>query len=238
MADKIYFFVNVENISNNRFILDKAESHHLLKVLRKPLGTDIWLTDGVGTTYWGRLKTIENDIAQGEILKVYPKYGENKIQIFLGIGILKKDKMNLVVEKATEGGVTEIFPLKLDKCIKQNIQIERLQKISQTAVKQCGRSVTPIIHDQSNLIDTLVKHKEALTMACHESGKIGVNSIANDIKNYSKVLLLIGPEGDFSERELDMLNKNNSIFINLGNRRLRSETAVITAISQLNSYCN
>ena len=97
MSDKIFFFVNPNNISDNKFFLDEYESHHLTKVLRKSIGTEIWLTDGIGHVYLGRYKKIQNDVVSGIILEVFPRYGENKIQIDLGIGILKKDKMNLVV---------------------------------------------------------------------------------------------------------------------------------------------
>ncbi len=123
MPDKIYFFVCTENISDKQFALNEQESHHLIKVLRKQVGTKVWLIDGVGTTYYGIVKTLKNNIVSGEILETYPRYGENEIQITLGIGILKKDKMNLVVEKATECGVSEIVPLILDRCVKQNINL-------------------------------------------------------------------------------------------------------------------
>lgn len=238
MPDKIFFIVDTNSISNKQFFLNEQESHHLIKVLRKPIGTKIWLTDGVGSVYHAIVHNIQNDKVSGQILEVFPKYGENKVQIILGIGILKKDKMNLVVEKATECGVNGIIPLVLDKCIKREVNIDRLIKIVKSAVKQCGRSVIPNISIPSNLKELIKKYPDISIIVCHESGDNGIHVIQKIVQNQSKILLIVGPEGDFSKEEIDFLKTNNANLINLGNRRLRSETAVITALSQINIFNN
>ena len=236
MPDKIYFLVDPNKVSDNKFSLNDLESHHLIKVLRKPLGTEIWLIDGIGSAYYGIVQNMQDDIASGQILETFPKSGENKIQISLCIGILKKDKMNFVVEKATECGVNEFIPLILDKCIKRDVNLDRLLKISISAVKQCGRSVIPGISRPSDLNELLNKYSNSSILAFHESGKDGIDVLPNILKNQSKIQLIIGPEGDFSKDELSLLKEKKANFINLGNRRLRSETAVITALAQINLY--
>ena len=238
MPDKIYFYVDPNKVSNNEFFLNEQESHHLTKVLRKPIGTKIWLIDGIGKAYSGTFQNIQNDIVSGNILKVFLKYGENKIQISLGIGILKKYKMNFIVEKATECGVNEIIPVVLDKCIKRNVNLERLVKISRSAVKQCGRSIIPSIPKPIILKKLLSTFTNNPIVVCHESGKNGIDVLPKLLKKQSQLLLLVGPEGDFSKEEIDYLKKYNANFINLGNQRLRSETAVITALSQINIFNN
>ncbi len=238
MPDKIFFFIDFKNISNNQFFLNKQESHHLIKVLRKPVGTEIWLIDGIGNTYYGILQNIQNDVVSGRILEVFPKYGENKIQLKLGIGILKKDKMNFVVEKATECGANEIIPLVLDKCIKRDVNLDRLKKISRSAVKQCGRSVIPSIPRPIKLKELLNTNTNSLILVCHETAINGIDIVPKKLINASNIVLLVGPEGDFSKKEIDYLKDHNANFISLGNRRLRSETAVIAALSQINIYCN
>ncbi len=238
MSDKLFFFVDRHSISDNNFFLNEQESHHLTKVLRKPIGTEIWLIDGIGKAYCGKFNNIKNDVVSGNVLEVFPKYGENKIQISLGIGILKKEKMNFVVEKATECGVKEIIPLVLEKCIKRNINLERLVKISKAAVKQCGRSVIPSIPKPTNLEELLNTYTNNSILVCHESGKDVIDVLPKMLKNQSKILFLVGPEGDFSKDEIDFLKERKVNFINLGNRRLRSETAVITALSQINIFNN
>ena len=236
MSDKIFFFVDKDNISNNQFFLNKQESHHLINVLRKPIGTEIWLIDGIGCAYRGIVENFYEDVVSGQILDEFPKYGENNVQIVLGIGILKKDKMNLVVEKATELGVNKITPLLLDKCIKRDINLDRLVKISKTALKQCGRSSLPIIQKPKTLNESLFDNSENTILACHESGNSGIDILPKVLNNITKILLLIGPEGDFSKKEVELLKTHDAKFIELGNRRLRSETAVITALSQLNLF--
>ena len=238
MPDKIYFFIDPYNISDNKFFLSSQESHHLTKVLRKPIGTEIWLIDGIGKAYYGKVQHIQNEVVGGQILEAFPKYGENKIRIDLGIGILKKNKMNFVVEKATECGVNEIIPLLLDKCIKRDINPDRLIKISKAAAKQCGRSVIPNIPKANNLNGLLNTYINSSILVCHESGAYVNDVIPKMLGNQSKILLLIGPEGDFSKKEIDLLMDYDANIINLGNRRLRSETAVITALSQINLYSN
>ena len=238
MPDKIYFSVDPNKVSDNKFSLNDLESHHLIKVLRKPLGTEIWLIDGIGSAYYGIVQNMQDDIASGQILETFPKYGENKIQIDLGIGILKKDKMNFVVEKATECGVNEFIPLVLDRCIKRDVNRERLTKISKSAVKQCGRSITPNITNPDTLDEILNKYADYSIIACHESGRNLIEVVPKLFKNESKILLIVGPEGDFSESEVHLLKHIKANFINLGNRRLRSETAAIVALSQINLYNN
>ncbi|MCJ7802027.1 MAG: 16S rRNA (uracil(1498)-N(3))-methyltransferase, partial [Candidatus Marinimicrobia bacterium] len=238
MPDKIYFFVDPNKVSDNKFSLNKLESHHLIKVLRKSLGTEIWLINGIGSAYYGVVQNIQDSIASGQILETFPKYGENKIQISLGIGILKKDKMNFVVEKATECGVNKFIPLILDKCIKRDVNLDRLLKISISAVKQSGRSIIPIISRPSDLNKLLNKYSNSSILVFHESGKDGIDILPQLLKNQSKILVLIGPEGDFSKEEIGILKGKKAKFINLGNRRLRSETAVIAALSQINLYSN
>ncbi len=238
MPDKIFFYVDTKNISNDLFFLNEQESYHITKVLRRSIGNNIWLVDGIGSAYYGTIQNIQDDVVSGKIFEVFPKYGENKIQINLGIGILKKDKMNFVVEKATECGVKEIIPLVLNKCIKCDVNLARLIKISKSAVKQCGRSVVPSIHRPNNLKELLNTYTNTSIFVCHESGDNGIDIVPKIVQNQSEILLLVGPEGDFSNKEIDFLNNHNANFINLGNRRLRSETAVIAALSQINLYCN
>ena len=238
MPDKLFFFVDPKNISNSNFTLDKTESNHLLKVLRVKVGSEIWLTDGSGNSYRAILQTYRSNIVGGKILQVLPQYSENIFEISCAIGILKKNKMDLVVEKATELGVTRIIPLILDRSIKRDVNIVRLYRIAQATVKQCGRSVIPEIFNPIRLDDLLKIYGNDNLIVCHKSGKLIDSRLLKSAKNKKEILLFIGPEGDFSKSEIIQLKKHNAKFINLGNRRLRSETAVITALSLLNNILN
>jgi 16S rRNA (uracil1498-N3)-methyltransferase len=237
MSDKIFFHVDINNIIDGNFQLDKSESHHFLKVLRKQISTEIWLTDGIGSVYKSIVEKMDNQLVSGKITKEIPNYGENNYTLNLGIGILKRDKMEYVIEKATECGVKKIYPIIMDRSIKRDVNVERLRKIAFTSVKQCGRSVIPKVLGPTKFKDYLEKMAGA-NLVFHESGDLIDKKIKSNIKNHEKLNLAIGPEGDFSENELKMLKDSGALFLNLGNRRLRSETAVVTALSQINLIFN
>lgn len=236
MSDKIFFYVQPENILDNKFKLDKNESHHFIKVLRKSIGTEIWLTDGVGTVYKSIVEKIDKNIISGITKNSYSNYGENNIELNLGIGILKRDKMELVIEKATECGVSNILPIIMDRSIKRDLNVDRMNKIALAASKQCGRSRIPVVHPPIPFKE-IFKINDNSIMAFHESGdRLSEHSISN--KNNSGTLVLIGPEGDYSQSELYILNDTGAKILNLGNRRLRSETAAIVALASINQLFN
>ena len=238
MPDKIFFYIDPIDITDDCFRLNNQESFHYTTVLRKQIGTEVWLTNGIGIAYNAIVQNIQNNIVSGRIIKELPNYGENRTQIQLGIGILKKDKMETVVEKATELGVNHIVPLLLDRSIKRSINVERLKKIAFTATKQCGRSIIPILHEPIRIDEFLTSIDDNVLLVCHDSSNKEISKLKSLIKNDLKVTVLIGSEGDFSQNEINQFNDNNAEFINLGKRRLRSETAVIVALSQINLYCN
>ena len=234
MPDKIYFLVSPENISDNIFILDRDESHHLINVLRKSIGTELWLINGIGSAYTAVISEIANGIVSGEILEHFPNYGENKIHIDLGVGILKQSsKMDMVVEKATECGVRSITPLIMDHCIKRKINHLRLNKIAKSSTKQCGRSHIPTINYPMTLNEWCQSKQDSKIIVGHQSGEKIIPRMG---KQDNRLAIVIGPEGDFTSGELNMLKEYEAEFVSLGHRRLRSETAVISILSVMNCF--
>ena len=235
MPDFRSFFVDPDKIRNNQFILDKKESHHLSNVLRIKAGELIWLIDGVGTTYNGIIENILPEKVTGTIKEVFPKYGEPTCDIFLAIGIIKRARMELAIEKATECGVKTITTVPMDRSIKRSINYERVNKIIRSATKQCARSKFPSFMDAKSLQYWLDQLYGGPLVVC--SGK-AINYIGklHSIlpKNLKGLNLVIGPEGDFTEKEISLLKDNKAIFVSLGNRRLRTETAVVSALSIIN----
>ena len=121
MPDFRSFFVDPDKIRNNHFTLNKKESHHLSNVLRIKSGELVWLIDGVGTTYNGVIENILPEKVSGTIKEVFPKYGEPTCDVFLAIGIIKRARMELAIEKATECGVRTITTVPMDRSIKRSI---------------------------------------------------------------------------------------------------------------------
>ena len=228
MADEHFFYISPDNISKNCFTLDAEETHHVLNVLRLQVDDEIWLLDGVGIAYRGIIKNNGQEVS-GEIIAESPGFSEPKVKMHLAVGLIKKDRFEWLLEKAVECGALSITPLLLDRCLKKTLNLERSQKIVRTAAKQCGRSRFPILNEPTSL-DNYLNDKSDLTVCLQSEGETSLTTWQRE-KSPNKVSVLIGPEGDFSENEMNVIRDNNINIVSLGNRRLRTETAAITALN-------
>ena len=228
MADEHFFYISPDNISKNCFTLDAEETHHVLNVLRLQVDDEIWLLDGVGIAYRGIIKNNGQEVS-GEIIAESPGFSEPKVEMHLAVGLIKKDRFEWLLEKAVECGALSITPLLLDRCLKKTLNLERSQKIVRTAAKQCGRSRFPKLNEPTSL-DNYLNDKSDLTVCLQSEGETSLTTWQRE-KSPNKVSVLIGPEGDFSENEMNIIRDNNIKIVSLGNRRLRTETAAITALN-------
>jgi 16S rRNA (uracil1498-N3)-methyltransferase len=228
MADEHFFYISPDNISKNCFTLDAEETHHVLNVLRLQVDDEIWLLDGVGIAYRGIIKNNGQEVS-GEIIAESPGFSEPKVEMHLAVGLIKKDRFEWLLEKAVECGALSITPLLLDRCLKKTLNLERSQKIVRTAAKQCGRSRFPKLNEPTSL-DNYLNDKSDLTVCLQSEGETSLTTWQRE-KSPNKVSVLIGPEGDFSENEMNVIRDNNINIVSLGNRRLRTETAAITALN-------
>jgi len=233
--DTLYFHIDSNNIDNDQFILGIEESHHFLNVLRKPIGVEIWLIDGKGSAYKAVTESILNKQVQGKILEHIPMLGENGVNVHLTLGILKGDRLKLAIEKATEMGVASLTLVNMDHCIKRDVKIDKLNKIVMSAAKQCGRSVIPNLSFMKSFEKWMSKNDNSKVFVCAlDESKYLSNIYDDESISQNDVHIVIGPEGDFSKREIEMMKKNDFTFISLGPRRLRSETAVVTVLAVIN----
>ena len=204
-------------------------------MLRIKAGELVWLIDGVGTTYNGVIENILPEKVTGIIKEVYPKYGEPTCDVFLAIGIIKRARMELAIEKATECGVRAITAVPMDRSIKRSINYERANKIIRSATKQCARSKFPSFMDANSLQSWLDQLYDGPLVVCSGKATNHIGKLHSILpKNLKGLNLVIGPEGDFTEKEISLLKDNKAIFVSLGNRRLRTETAVVSALSIIN----
>ena len=232
--DAHFFEIQSSSISknNNNFTLSTTESNHFIKSLRGNIGDIIWLLDGKGLAYKSKVLKFNLSIVTGKILSIHKNFGENNYSINLVISLIKGNRMNLIFEKATEYGVRAIFPIIMDRTIRKKINLQRSKKIVASSAKQTGRSFFPIVNELQNFPDWLNNHAADLNIACHMSSKNSIKKIIT--KKEKSVNIIIGPEGDFSENELLLIEKNNIKKVNLGKRRLRAETAAMTALANIN----
>lgn len=234
MAEERYFYIEPGSISDRHFILNRTESHHLTQVLRLPVESKIWLLDGVGNAYRAKINSINRNNIEGEILEEYYSYGESPVQFHLAFGIIKRDRMGLLLEKGTELGVRSFQPLVLDRSIKRNVNLSRGEKIITAAAKQCGRSYFPRLNQPCTLADWLKITSRNNRFFCQPSKTESLSNFFDGLKSDSEICFLIGPEGDFSPRELALLERNRLVALSLGPRRLRSETAGLATLAILN----
>ena len=222
------FYVNPLNVKGSTFQLDKAESNHASRVLRLKQGDEICLLDGAGIGYHAKIKSIEKNVS-GTIKESIPDLGENKCSVNLASALIKRDRFELLLEKATELGVNEIQPLILERCVKKTMNFERSQKIVISSAKQCCRSRFPVLHEPIDM-KKLLKNSDGQFI----SGLIGADKSLSELELDKNVTVIIGPEGDFTENEIGQMKNAGVLFYNLGGRRLRSETAALNSLAVLN----
>ena len=228
MADEHFFYISPNNISKNCFTLDAEETHHVLNVIRLQVEDEIWLLDGVGTAYSGIIR--ENGrVVSGKVLEAVPGFAEANATVHLAVGLIKKDRFEWLLEKAVECGALSITPLLFDRCVKRSLNLERSQKIVRTAAKQCGRSRYPKLNEPTSL-DNYLNDRSDLTVCLQSEGAKSLSTWQQE-KSPNEVRVLIGPEGEFSDNEMNVIRDNNIEIVSLSNRRLRTETAAITALN-------
>ena len=226
-------FVDQHFAVNKKIILEKSSAHHLLKVLRKKEGDEIILFDGKGNSCLGVISSLNKSQLELEIIELFDKTLRSGIKISLGQSLIKSDPLNFIIQKATELGVASFYPLITDRSvIKLKMTKNRALKwslIARGACEQCGENWLPIIESPMKLDKwaEVEKSKIKIVLYPHANNKI------SDLDYKDSVSLAIGPEGDFTEYEVDSLIEKGFIPVTIGQRILRAETAAISAISSV-----
>ncbi len=233
----MHFFFS-ENIKNDLITLDADESRHCARVLRMRAGQEIGIVDGKGT--FCKAELIEVD-ARGTVASVFHRaaeYGKRPFYLHLAVAPTKNiDRFEWLLEKATECGIDEITPIICEKSERRIIKLQRLEKIIVAAMKQSGRAYCPKLNPATPVSDFLQMKKTGIAMLAHcaDGKKQSLNSIYTP---GGHVLVMIGPEGDFTPEETETALSKGYHAISLGSHRLRTETAAITACIQLNTINN
>lgn len=218
--------------------LDQDLSHQIIKVLRMQTGDQIFIFNNSGAEYTAVIENIGRKTASVIINAVANSSLESPCKINLGQVLGKGEKMDLVVQKATELGVHSITPLFSDHAVVKNIpdrmqnKQEHWQKIANAACCQCGRNIVPTIHSAQNLNTWIKNSNDDLKIILSPSTSAEKLRI---LKLQSPISVLIGPEGGFSETEITHAQQHNFKLISLGPRVLRTETAGLAVIAILQS---
>ncbi len=208
------------------------------KVLRLQIGEEIILLDGDGFEYVVRLLKIGAHEVQGEILKRHINPNEPLLKINLFQALIKKDNFEWVLQKCTEVGVTSFVPLKCERTEKENINVERFKKILREAAEQSGRALVPQLQETQDFSRALRRAVllQAPNIILHPTGELIKDFCKH--KDLFEVNIFVGPEGGFTDVELDAVRElraggRDVQIISLGSRILRAETAGLVAAAYL-----
>lgn len=227
---RLHRFYHSETIGDKKeLIINSADFvNQVVRVFRLGVGDKVVVFDGSGNDYVYELLEVK---PRGPVVLRICEVGPSRFmptrKIYLFQSMIKKDKFEWVVEKATELGVTDIVPALADRSEKKDLNIERLRKIAIEASEQCGRGDVPVIATaRPRLAELLIINCQKV--ALHLEGE---NFITARPRLAGDIGVFIGPEGGWSPNELDMFHKNGVTICSLGKQVLRAETAAIATLS-------
>jgi 16S rRNA (uracil1498-N3)-methyltransferase len=233
------FFVPRKNLRDNRGMLDGQELAHIRKVLRLVPGDRITLFDDSGWEHEAIIRQLSTERAEVEILRSYEAGTESPLKLTLAVGLTKGEKLDFVVEKATELGVQAIVPFASAFAVpkwdakKIAMRTARWQKIALSAAKQCGRTQVPEILPLCDF-EMLVKGEpeETLKLLFWENeGQQSLHEVRAKYPQTKSVLLAVGPEGGFAAQEAVLAKARGFEPVKIGRRILRAETAAVASLS-------
>lgn len=221
-------------IEGQKVTINDEEQQHIVKVLRMRTGEDIHVTDGKGNLASGKL-FIEGKKAGIEVAEIQENLPDFNPKLHIAIAPTKNiDRIEFFVEKAVEMGISEISIIITEKTERKNINIDKIRKQSVAASKQSLRFHFPVINEVLRLSDFLKKINPEHTFVAHCNENLERIELKN-IPQLDQLTFLIGPEGDFSEKEIQYLSDHTIKAVSLGNQRLRTETAGVF-VSAWNYY--
>ncbi len=220
-------------ITGNSICLEENESKHCIRVLRLKRNDKVWVTDGAGTMYKTFISDDNSKACVLSIEEIINNYGSRPYNLHIAISPLQHpDRLEWFLEKATESGIDEITPLLCEHTEKKHINTERVQKILISAMKQSLKANIPVLNPLVKFSDFVMKEHHGLKGIAHCNNNF--THINEWYKPNSDCTILIGPEGDFSDSEIEIALQKGYTGISLGKSRLRTETAALTACIAVN----
>ena len=233
------FFVAESARVGDSFRIGGKDHNHICNVLRMQVG-DTFLVSCGGTSSLCSLQYIGEDMLEAEIVEEDYRSTELPVRLYLFQGLPKGDKLELIIQKTVELGVAGIIPVEMSRCVmkldekKKKARRERWQAIAESAAKQSKRNIIPEVSD-------VLSYKQAMTKAAeldlflvpyeNELGMQATRQALERIKPGMSVGILVGPEGGFEEKEIELARQTGAAVISLGKRILRAETAAVTAVA-------
>ncbi len=239
------FFVSPGQIGPASVSIFDGDVNHIRKVLRMKEGDELTVSDGDGTDYFCRIRSISEEVVVCDIVDSWTSYVELPVKLHLFQGLPKADKMELIIQKAVELGAYEIVPVAMSRSIvkldekKAGKKTARWQGISESGAKQSGRAIIPEVKSPMSYKNALeyAKTLDAIIVPYEKADGIEVSrelisKLCSD-ENIKSIGIFIGPEGGFAEKEIEQALEAGATPITLGRRILRTETAGLAVLSIL-----
>lgn len=227
----------VENINDEKIILDGESARHIAKSLRMRVGDVICVTDGGGDDYGCQIEEITKDEV---VLKVCYKQAcesEPSCRVTIYQGVPKSSKMEDIIQKCVELGVCEIVPTLTKRCVSRpddkaaGKKNQRYQKIALEAAQQSGRGIVPTIENMKTLRQAIAEDESDVKIVFYEGGG---EKLADIVKpDTESVSVFIGPEGGFEQEEVEQIEASGGVRATLGKRILRTQTAPVAALTAI-----
>lgn len=249
------FFVDPENIGTNMIIMNNADDiHHMMKVLRLKEGDEVDISDGVRWEYRACIESLSREEAELRILDKQAFASEPSVEVTLFQGIPKQGKMETIIQKCVELGVHEIVPVFMDRTVvvdRGNFgkKVQRWNRVSAEAVKQCKRGIVPVVAEPLKMEELLRDKSDSgipdmfkefdLVLFPYENEKgttikeVLQAAASAACSSPSRVAVIIGPEGGFSDEEADAIVAAGGKSVSLGKTILRTETAGMAALAMI-----
>ena len=236
-----HFFIESKQVNNNVVeISDKENYQHIAKSLRSRVGEALLLIDENQIQYETIISEISNSKIIANVDKSYPSKRFLDFELYLAQSPLRSDAQGLIIEKATELGVSGVYPVLTDNCTLNKSVVEKKipkwQRIMYESSKQCERAIVPTCFDATTLEKVLSENSfDKVIVFCERIADKTVRDSFKDapIKKDDKVLVVIGPEGGFSQKEFDYFKNKSLEMLTLGDLILRAETAVVVALGNI-----
>lgn len=236
------FFIKENQIQNNKITIIGEDVNHIKNVIRKQIGDIIEICNQDNEqSYKCEIEKIEEKQITTKIIEEL-KAQESNIKVDIFQGLPKAEKMELIIQKSVELGANAIIPVNMKRCVvkldskSEEKKIERWQKISESAAKQCGRNNIPEVKHLVNIKDICnkIKDYDAMIVAYENEKENTLKQELTKLKNKQKNLkigIVIGPEGGLEENDVKLLKESGAKIITLGLRILRTETVALNMLS-------
>lgn len=236
------FFVTTNQINGNIVEIGGEDINHIKNVLRLGIDEEIDICDlESSTNYLCKITELDNKFVKCEIINKLESKSEPKTYLHIFQGLPKAEKMETIIQKTTEIGVSEITPVSMNRCVVKlddkgiDKKVSRWQKIAEVAAKQSKRDKIPIVNYPINIknIYEKIANYDIVLVAYENEENCTIKNVLKEIENVNslKIAVIIGPEGGIDEKEIELLQSFNCKIVTLGKRILRTETAPIVLAS-------